>query len=69
MASTCLADHLPRTTITQVRYCAGIDDIDIGDLAEVALRKASLAHLLADGFTIGLVDLAPQRGYCKGCFC
>ena len=42
--------------------------LKIGDLIEVALRKAGAAHLLANGFTIGLIYLATEGGDCKCCF-
>jgi len=51
-----------------VRDGAGVDDIDIGDLVKITLYKASIAHLLANGFTIGLVYFAAEGGDCKGCF-
>ena len=68
MTPSGLADQLARTAVAQVRDCAGVDDIDIGDLIEIALCKASIAHLLTNGFTIGLVYLAAEGGDCECCF-
>ncbi len=67
MAAASLADHLARTAVAQVRHGAGVDDVDICDFTEIALHKASRAHLFADGFAIGLIYLAAERGDCKGC--
>jgi hypothetical protein len=66
LASVGLADHQPRTTVAQVRHRTGIDDIDIGGLIKFALHKTSGIHLLANGFAIGLIDFAAQRGDRKG---
>ena len=68
MTTVGLADQLARTAVAQVGDGAGVDDIDVSDLIEVALGKASIAHLLTNGFTIGLVYLAAEGGDCKCCF-
>ena len=68
MTAVGLADQLARTAVAQVGDGAGVDDIDVSDLIEVALGKASIAHLLTNGFTIGLVYLAAEGGDCKCCF-
>ena len=68
MTTVGLADQLARTAVAQVGDGAGVDDIDVSDLIEVALGKASITHLLTNGFTIGLVYLAAEGGDCECCF-
>jgi hypothetical protein len=63
-----LADHQPRTAIAQMGNCAGINNIDIGGFIKFALNKASSTHLFANGFAIGLINLAAQRSDCKCSF-
>ena len=58
MTPASLAYGSARTAVTQVSYRAGIDDIDIGDVVEVPLYKASGAHLVANSLTISLINLA-----------
>src|SRR5215472_9725491 len=68
MAATGLADHLPRTAITQVGNGAGVDDVDISHFTEVALHKTCRAHLLANSFAVGLIYLAAERSNSECCF-
>lgn len=69
MSAVRLVYKLARTTVAKMRHSAGVDDVDIGHLIEVALLKASLMHLVADGVGIGLVHFTAQGSDGKGCFC
>ena len=62
MAAASLADHLTRTAVAHVCNGAGVDNVDICYVAEVALYETCCAHLLANSFTIGLIHLTAKRG-------
>jgi len=62
MSTTCLADELTRTAVTQMSDRACIDDIDIRSIAKITLNKTCGTHLFANSLTIGLIDFTAQRG-------
>src|SRR5579859_1007955 len=68
MPSVSLIDERARTAVTHMGDCAGIDDIDIGDIVKVALCEARCAHLLANSLAIGLIYFAAKCGNCKCLF-
>lgn len=67
MTAVGLSDELARTAVAQVRDRTRIDDINISGLGKISLHETCLVHLIADGFTIGLIDFTTESSDRKSC--